>query len=195
MLKDEGSFMEYQTNVPKTYTPAASAGLFFLRLIPFVLLFIYHGWGKLVAVYLHFAQGQEWQFISAVQKMGFPSPEYFALGAALAEGVFSILILIGLLTRISAAVVTFNFLVAIYSHLMANQKFELPALYLASAIALVFLGAGAFSLDALITRSRMERRVRRLEEKQRMEPAPSRKVPRTGVPETPEYRDKSEPRL
>ncbi len=183
--------MQYEINVPKTYSASASAGLFFLRLIPFVLLFVFHGWAKLVGAYMHQFGGQDWAFISSVQKLGFPYPEYFALGTALAEGVFSLLLVIGLLTRFSAAVIVFNFAVAIYSHVIGGKIFELPALYLAPAIALVFLGAGGFSLDAVINRRFAERRSRRVETRQEYVPA-SRRVQTTSVPEPKDFPEKSE---
>ena len=144
--------MEYEANVSRTHSASASLGLFLLRLIPFALLIIFHGWEKLMGAYSYLFEGQQWMFIGATEKLGFPYPEYFAVAAALAESLFCVLVIVGLLTRFSAAVIAFNFLVATYSHVITDFKIESAAMYLAPALALVFTGAGGFSLDALIRR-------------------------------------------
>jgi putative oxidoreductase len=186
--------MQYETNISRTYSAAGNWGLFFLRLVPFSLLFVFHGFQKLVAAYMHQFNGQDWPFITAVAKLGFSYPEYFAIGAAFAEGIFSILLILGFLTRFSAAVISFNFLVAIYAVVISGQKIELPALYLAPAISLLFLGAGGFSIDALIRRKWVERRERRTEDLERYEPVRATETPRPGLTDRPESGERPERR-
>ena len=156
------------------------------------MLFIFHGWAKLVGAYSYFSSGQNWPFIQGVAKLGFPYPQYFATGTALAEGIFSILLVIGLLTRFSAAVVTFSFLVAVYSHVIGGRIIELPALYLASAIALLFLGAGNISIDALIQKRFARRRSKRVEEADRNDPVSTRRIQKTEITDNAEYPQKPE---
>ena len=148
--------MDYEGNVSKTYSRGSSFGLLLLRIIPFAMLIAFHGWGKLTGAYGYLVEGNDWKFIESVQKLGFPYPEYFAIAAASAETLFSILVIFGLLTRLSAAVIAFNFMVAVYDHMITDFKIESAALYLAPALALLFLGAGRYSLDALIRRRRNE---------------------------------------
>ena len=146
--------MDYEGNVSKTYSWGSSFGLLLLRLIPFAMLIAFHGWGKLTGAYAYLVQGEEWKFIEGVQKLGFPYPEYFALAAVSAETLFCLLVIVGLLTRFSAAVIAFNMIVAVYRHMTTDFQIESAALYLAPALALLFLGAGRFSLDGLIRRAR-----------------------------------------
>ncbi len=144
--------MDYKTEIPKTYSTAASAGLLFLRVIPFSMLPVFHGWEKLIGAYGYLFDGKDWMFVAAAEKLGFPHAPYFAVASALAESLICVLLIAGLLTRFSAAIVTFNFMVAAYHHLLTDWKFEMAGLYLAPAIALLFLGAGGISLDAMIKR-------------------------------------------
>lgn len=85
-------------------------------------------------------------------------PEALAYGAYLGELIVPILLILGLMTRVSALVYSFTMAFAIYL-VHANDIFtinaktgglviELPLLYLLAGVALAFLGAGKYSLDA-----------------------------------------------
>ena len=82
--------------------------------------------------------------------LGFHLPGVFAVAAALAESIGSLLVSVGLLTRVSAGFVGFTMLVAIYRHLSAGQSAELVSLYLPAAIAIGLGGAGRYSLDGVL---------------------------------------------
>ncbi|QOY88119.1 DoxX family protein [Paludibaculum fermentans] len=128
------------------------AGLLALRLGAGFSLFWLHGWSKLAAASGYVFQGQEWGFVAGVAGLGFPLPGVFAVAAALAESIGSLLVAVGLLTRVSAGFVGFTMLVAIYRHLSAGQSAELASLYLLAAIAIGLAAAGRYSLDAVLAR-------------------------------------------
>lgn len=84
-------------------------------------------------------------------------PEFFAYGVYLGELILPIFIIIGLYTRISSFIYAFTMFFAIYlvhsSHLLGLSAktggllIETPLLFMLGALALMFLGAGKFSID------------------------------------------------
>lgn len=125
----------------------ADLGLTALRAVTGLSLALAHGLRKLPP-----SDG----FVSRVGEMGFPAPELFAWGATAAEVGGGILLAVGLLTRPAALLIALNMLVVtLLAH--AGDPFgdrELGLLYGAIALAFVFLGAGRYSLDALLRRER-----------------------------------------
>jgi putative oxidoreductase len=122
------------------------------KLKPFALLllrcalgaiFMYHGYPKL------FTQAQ--RYAGAFPHMGFPP--YFAYIAGVLEFFGGILLIAGLFTRVTAALLGGEMAIAIWMvHLpqggwRAVANFELPMILGASAFALVAMGAGIVSLD------------------------------------------------
>jgi len=110
-------------------------------------IFIYHGYPKL------FTQSQ--RYVGAFPHMGFPP--YFAYVAGVLEFFGGILLVVGLFTRVAAALLGGEMAVAIWMvHLpqggwRAVANFELPMILGASAFLLLALGAGAVSLDYALT--------------------------------------------
>jgi len=94
-----------------------------------------------------------------LQKAGLPA--IFAYGVYIGEVVAPLLILVGLFTRAAAAIVAINMVVALMlAHTAEFFKLsgtggwalELQGMYLGSAVALVFLGAGRYSLGGPLGR-------------------------------------------
>ena len=119
-------------------------GKLILRIVLAVLLLL-HGLSKLGGG-VGFIEGM-------LQKAGLPA--IFAYGVYVGEVLAPLLILAGLFTRAAAAIVIVNMVVALL--LVHTGEFftlsntggwalELQGMYLGSALALVFLGAGRYSL-------------------------------------------------
>ena len=126
---------------------AANLGLLIGRLGWGLLLAFLHGFGKLPP-----SEG----FIGGVGSMGFPAPALFAWAAALAEFVGSLLVAAGLMTRPAALAVTFTMVVAAFVRHGADplEKKELALVYMAFGLLYLFVGAGRYSLDWLISGKR-----------------------------------------
>ena len=93
-------------------------------------------------------------------------PAFLQEAAAVAEFFGGLLIFAGLATRVAAALIAFDMIVAIAAvHLPAHaplvashgESMELPVLYLFGAVALMFSGPGRLSLDALLAKTRTAR--------------------------------------
>jgi putative oxidoreductase len=89
-----------------------------------------------------------------VSFIGLPYPVFFTYCAAYAEIVSSILLAIGLLTRLNALILLSTMLIAIFFHLK-KDGLHIPPLETASLYALWFSffltnGGGLFSLDTAI---------------------------------------------
>ena len=103
-----------------------------------------HGYGKIFGGHLA-------RFTEGVAALGFPMPELFAWAAALSEFAGGLLIILGLGTRVAASFVFFTMSVAAFlqhAHDPLNVK-ELALAYWTIAGALILMGGGKWSLDAL----------------------------------------------
>lgn len=121
-----------------------------LRIGVGILLFAFHGWGKIVAAYKHLILGQPWGFVGTVQGIGFPIPTLFATLAALAESLGSVLLILGLFGRWPALIIAINMTVAVYRHLSRGEAGESAFLFLIPAVALALTGPGQFAVGRSI---------------------------------------------
>jgi putative oxidoreductase len=90
------------------------------------------------------------EFEAYLRAHGFPLPLLCAVVSVAAQFLAGILFLVGALVRWAALIMVFNFVVAIVTVHLAEPFREAldPAAMLASALCLLFQGAGALSLDA-----------------------------------------------
>lgn len=139
-----------------TRDTTASLGILFLRVAIGLMMLIGHGWGKVA----NFGKIKD----------GFPVPDFFPLSymsppvslmATIgAEVVVAGLIVLGVMTRLSAFVLGFTMVVAAF-HVQAALPFfygppdalkakELAVMYLIPCIAILLTGAGSYSVDAAL---------------------------------------------
>jgi len=118
-----------------------AVALLFMRCVVGIV-FLYHGYPKL-------AHPQVWTH--AFLQMGFPS--YFAYISGILEAVGGMLLIFGLATRVSGALLAVEMAVAVLKVDMPSgslwqvNNYELSLLLTASAFILASLGSGDFSLD------------------------------------------------
>lgn len=131
----------------KTTTGSTNAGLLILRVFAGLSLFLKHGWEKLSG------------YSTMVQH--FPDPIHIGAHAGLAwallsDGICSILVVVGLATRPAAAVIVINLLTAFlfvhHAAFFTNGHVELVWIYIAVFTALLFTGAGRYSIDSRFQR-------------------------------------------
>lgn len=104
--------------------------------------FIYHGYGKLFSP-------DSWAWLgSNMPLLGTETlAPFWGFMAAFSEFVGGILLVFGLLTRVSALFIGFTMAVAILYHMGKNEGYELSLVFFMLAICVQFLGAGKYSVD------------------------------------------------
>ena len=129
--------MGYKTNLS---LPATDVGLLIFR-VGVSALMLPHGYGKL----MQFFSGDK---ITFADPLGIGDTASLAL-TVFAEFICSILIILGLGTRLAAIPLIITMLVAVFivhaADGMSHQ--ELPLLYLFSYVLLMLTGSGKYSLD------------------------------------------------
>lgn len=126
---------------------------FLLARIILGVILIAHGWDKFQITGI---EGVTGYFAS----LGIPAAGAAAVLAALIEIIGGVLIILGLFTRVTGAVVAVQMLMAaLFAHVssgiyVANNGWELVGAIGAGALLLIAAGAGAWSLDALRGRKR-----------------------------------------
>ncbi|MSU47249.1 MAG: DoxX family protein [Lacunisphaera sp.] len=117
-------------------------GLLVLRLWLGVSMLWLHGWGKLLAL----LSGK----LSFLDPLGIGETPSFLL-TILAEVGCSVLLVLGLYTRLAAAVLAFTMGVAFFivnsMKLAGNPNGELAWFYFGGYLVLLFAGAGKYSID------------------------------------------------
>jgi putative oxidoreductase len=123
-----------------------SCGLAALRVVVGVI-FLMHGGQKLFMGFHNVA--------GFLGSLGIPSPTLAAIGLTAVEFVGGIALILGLLTRYAAALLSIDMLVAIIAVHAKNGFFtskggmEFPLLLLVANLNLVLAGAGALGVDTL----------------------------------------------
>ncbi len=129
-------------------------GQFILRVSAGLMIFYIHGWHKLEGWISYQRHGTPWKLAEEVAGMHLPAPLAAAAAATLVQFVCSLCVVLGLLTRINAALLVGALSGAILQNLMAHRDPQLAMLYTLTMVAMVFLGGGRFSLDARLVSSR-----------------------------------------
>ncbi|TDU34326.1 putative oxidoreductase [Gelidibacter sediminis] len=128
---------------PGAYSNQIAITLLILRLTAGILM-LTHGYGKLERLF-----GSD--PIQFADPLGVGAPASLAL-TVFAEFVCSILLIFGLTTRVAAVPLLITMLIVTFVIHSSDGlgKQELPLLYSAIYIALAVLGAGKYSIDAMI---------------------------------------------
>lgn len=137
-------------------SPFSDWGLLILR-IAMGIIFIAHGWPKLNP---NGPMKGPAGFAAGLKQMRVPLPMFFAWVVALLETVGAVLLMLGLGTRILAIGFAIDMFVAInvalrpmgakFTSMEGGMRWELEFLLLASALALLFTGAGSLALDPVV---------------------------------------------
>lgn len=100
-----------------------------------------------------------WGFTQFLRQFHFPAPAIFAVIAALNESIVSLLITVGLFTRMASLVVASGMVVAFCISMKLQEEPLRALLYVFMFAALAVTGPGRFSIDYLLKR-RFESRAR-----------------------------------
>ncbi len=130
-------------------------GLLLIRVMVGVVM-MFHGAQKLFGMFDGMGMAKFTGFLEAMQ---IPMPQVSAYMAAGAEFFGGLLLVIGLLTRLSAAAVAFTMFVAAFkahghAFSLEHKGMEYALTLGVVAVGLMLTGAGQFSLDAMMFRRR-----------------------------------------
>lgn len=127
---------------------AVTWGHSLLRVSAGLMVFYIHGLHKLEGGIAFVRNGTPWPLVEDVVGMHFPAPVASAWAATMVQFVCPLFLVIGLLTRINAVLLTGALSGAIMQNLMAGRDPQLAILYTLVIVSFAFMGGGKFSLDA-----------------------------------------------
>ncbi|MDB6069271.1 MAG: hypothetical protein JWL81_442 [Verrucomicrobiales bacterium] len=152
--------LEY-SRPPQPAPPAPSLlrnlGLMALRITLGAPLLFCHAWPQGRAGWSHLWYKTPWELPPQLTSLGFPLPLAIALTLTVLAIIGSLFILIGLLTRTSAAVLSAISLLSAFLYNAYPAVAEVSFLYGGAFIALCLCGPGAIALDHIL-RSLTKRR-------------------------------------
>jgi putative oxidoreductase len=125
-----------------------SYGHLLLRATAGLMVFYIHGWHKLEGGIAYLREGTQWKLAEEVAAMHLPVPVASAFAATIVQFVCAPLLAVGLLTRLSAALLAATLSVAVLQNLLAGRDPQLAILYVLIMVTMVLWGGGRFSLDA-----------------------------------------------
>lgn len=126
----------------------AAWGVLGLRAGTGALIFYVHGWHKLEGGVAFLRHGTPWRLAEEVAGMHFPAPLASAFAATAAQFILAPLLVAGLFTRVSAAILTTVLGVAVLQNILTGRDPQLAVLYTLVVATFVLIGGGRFSVDA-----------------------------------------------
>jgi len=127
---------------------AVVTGHLVLRVAAGLMIFYIHGWHKLEGWVAYLQHGTPWKLAEEVAGMHVPAPMASAVAATAVQFISSLFLIVGLFTRINAALLVGVLGGAILQNLLAGRDAQLAVLYTLIVLVLAFMGGGRFSLDA-----------------------------------------------
>jgi len=132
-------------------------GLLLLRMFLCAIL-VYYGSQKMLGLF----GGEGWNATLASFQEHFNFPQWLTMLAIISEFAGSIAVLFGLLTRLAAFGIACTMATAAYSTFAPTHDYRsahLPLALCGMALALIFTGAGQFSLDGLLAKGKPKPKV------------------------------------
>jgi uncharacterized membrane protein YphA (DoxX/SURF4 family) len=130
---------------------ALGLGHLFLRISGGAMIFYIHGLHKLEGWIAYLQHGTPWKLVEEVAGMHFPAPLFSAVAATIVQFVCSLFVIVGLFTRINAALLAGALGGAILQNILAGRDPQLAILYVLVVVTLLIMGGGKYSLDARIS--------------------------------------------
>ena len=137
-------------SLARLYDPAGRFSYAFMRFATGAIL-VPHGVQKVLNVPIE-------RFSQNIAAKGLPFPEALAYLTYIAESVAAICLAIGLLTRVTAAMIGIEMLVIVFvfqwqfGYFWTNRGYEFALLWALLCIAIFFKGGGRYSVDRWIGR-------------------------------------------
>src|SRR3989475_1578719 len=100
---------------------AATFGHLFLRISAGLMIFFIHGWHKLEGWIAYLQHGTPWKLAEEVAELHFPAPLASAVAATAVQFICALFLIVGLFTRINAALLVAVLGVAILQNLLAGR--------------------------------------------------------------------------
>ncbi len=124
--------------------------LLVLRVGMALAFLLFHGIRGLLRAWQYGAEGTAWGWVSFIEGKGLPLPGLVAIVFAVVAALGALLLMAGLLTRLTALVLGMGVFVVLGLHFGQPEMCERLLLYLVGLAALLVGGAGRLSGDAVI---------------------------------------------
>lgn len=149
--------MEYY-RTPPVHPPGFQSllqalGLLLLRLTAGLNLLLWHGWRETFGAWLHLWRKNPWPLPETLGSLGFPWPLPVAVALVVIAVFSSIFLILGLLTRISAALMAVAAITSAVLYQAYPERAEKYLLYAGIFAVLLISGPGWLSTDGLLQRS------------------------------------------
>ena len=112
------------------------------------MIFYIHGVHKLLGWIAYLQHGTPWNLADEVAGLHFPLPLASAVAATLVQFICSAFVIVGLFTRINAALLAAALSGAILQNLLSGRDPQLAVLYTLVVATLILMGGGRYSLNA-----------------------------------------------
>jgi uncharacterized membrane protein YphA (DoxX/SURF4 family) len=146
--------MPIDYNRPAPASPARSfarhLGLLGLRLVTGTALQVWHGWREGLLAWSHLWHKTAWDLPAQLAALGFPFSIALAGFLVITTLLGSVLLVLGLLTRLSAVVLAVLAVITAVLYAAYPMVAELAVLYAGACLTIALCGPGAFALDRLL---------------------------------------------
>jgi uncharacterized membrane protein YphA (DoxX/SURF4 family) len=132
------------------WSSPATFGHLILRVVTALMLFWFHGWHKLLEAVAFVRTGEPWRLVDEIAEMLFPAPVAIAFFATAVQFICSLLLTVGLFTRLNALLLAAILGGAVLQNLLAGRDPQLAILYTLILLCMAIWDGGRFSIDAML---------------------------------------------